>query len=195
MKKLPFLVILLSVFLLSCQQEKQTVTISEADLAARKKAKKIRNNINKLLPKAMEKANVDAWLVLCRGIDNDPLADQIGGENVVETTAFIFFHDGRAFRSLVLAPQSEVQALRDLRIHDKVMPVREGYPADFAAANFLINKNMERIAINTSYTNPIADGLSYTQRIKLEELFIDQKDKLVSSTELVDAWLAADSSK
>ena len=195
MKKRQVLIILLSVFLLSCNQSNQTSATSEVDLVAMEKAKTVKNRINRLLPRAMKKANVDAWLVLCRGIDNDPIANQIGGENVTETTAFIFFTNDRGLKSLVLAPKSEVQALRDLKIHDKVMPVSEGFDADYMAANFLINKKMKRIAINSSYRNAMADGLSYTQRVKLEELFVDQKDKLVSSAELLEVWLSAKLSK
>lgn len=34
-----------------------------------------------LLPSALKKANVDAWLVVCRENNNVPLADRVGCEN------------------------------------------------------------------------------------------------------------------
>lgn len=35
----------------------------------------------RLLPTAMARANVDAWVVLCREDANEPLAAHVGGEN------------------------------------------------------------------------------------------------------------------
>jgi hypothetical protein len=46
--------------------------------------------INQLLPKALENANVDCWLVICRENNNDPIADHIGGENAGGTAVFCF---------------------------------------------------------------------------------------------------------
>src|SRR5262245_8141647 len=37
--------------------------------------------IVQLLPKAMDAAGVDAWIVFCRENHNDPLARHVGGEN------------------------------------------------------------------------------------------------------------------
>ena len=34
-----------------------------------------------LLPQAMQAAEIDAWLILCRENSNDPLAEHVGGEN------------------------------------------------------------------------------------------------------------------
>jgi hypothetical protein len=195
MKKLQFLAILMTVFLVSsCKQNDQATKLADTDADAEKnkKAKMVKKRIYELLPKAMETAEVDAWLVLCRGIDNDPLADKIGGENVEETTAFVFYKDRVGFKSLALAPQSEVEALRKLKIQDKVIPVSEGGSAVIMAATFMLNMGMQKIAINSSKTNPMADGLSYSQRMYLEELFGEDKDRFVSSTELVNSWLSSE---
>jgi len=37
--------------------------------------------IEKLLPQAVQRSGVDAWLVVCRENHNDPLAIMVGGEN------------------------------------------------------------------------------------------------------------------
>ncbi len=46
--------------------------------------------IQRLLPGAMERAGVDAWVVLCRENANDPLAAHIGCENAGAPAAFLF---------------------------------------------------------------------------------------------------------
>lgn len=59
-----------------------------------------KERISTLLPQAMEAAEVDAWLVICRENDNDPMADHIGGENAGGTAVFMFYFDEDGFHSL-----------------------------------------------------------------------------------------------
>ena len=63
-----------------------------------------KERISSLLPNAMKASNVDAWLVICRENDNDPMADHIGGENAGGTAVFIFFMDENGFNSIVFSP-------------------------------------------------------------------------------------------
>lgn len=39
-----------------------------------------KKRINDLLPDALRETGVDAWMIVCRENNNDPLADHIGGE-------------------------------------------------------------------------------------------------------------------
>ena len=149
-----------------------------------------KKRINKLLPKALEAANVDAWLVICRENNNDPLADHIGGENAGGTAAFLFYNDENGFHSMVFSPSGEATALDELDIHDKVVSVERGTSAVKMAVDFIKAKNFNKIAINSSESNSAADGLSYTQRQNLEEFMGDDAGKLVSSTDLVYEWLS-----
>lgn len=146
--------------------------------------------INTLLPKAMEAAGVDCWIVVCRENNNDPIADHIGGENAGGTAAFLFYIDADGFHSKVFSPSGEATALGDLKIHDEVVSVARGTSALSMAADFIKEADFKTIAVNSSETNSTADGLSYTQRMELEELLADQSDRLVSSTELVYEWLS-----
>src|SRR4029453_1782057 len=50
-----------------------------------------KERIQKLLPAAMERAGVDAWILICRENDNDPLAAHVGGENAGGAARFLFF--------------------------------------------------------------------------------------------------------
>jgi Xaa-Pro aminopeptidase len=181
--------ILFSIFL-SCQPTEESTIHPETYWGENPWPEIRKKRINELLPKAMEAANVDAWLIICRENNNDPIADHIGGENAGGTAAFLFYTDARGFRSLAISPEGEATALKDLGIHGKVMQVERGKSAVQLATNFLRNKRFQRIAINSSTTNSMADGLSYTQRMNLEELMGDDKDKLVSSTELIYEWLS-----
>ena len=52
-----------------------------------------KQRISELLPAAMEASDLDAWLVICRENDNDPMADHIGGENAGGTAVFLFYLD------------------------------------------------------------------------------------------------------
>lgn len=149
-----------------------------------------KERIEKLLPEAMKLAEVDAWIVLCREIDNDPLAKHVGGENATGTAAFMFFLHNDKVKSVVISPQGDAKALLEGGLYDKVI-VAERYTHIWDDVALQIKKeDPERIAINSSgyFT---ADGLSYTQRNALEKgLGPKYNRRLVSSTDLVMEWLS-----
>jgi Xaa-Pro aminopeptidase len=151
-----------------------------------------KERIATLLPQAMTAAKVDAWLIICRENNNDPIADHIGGENAGGTAAFLFYFDeDNTFRSLVFSPIGEATALDELDIHDQVIPVARGMSAVEEAADFIRESAFDRIAVNSSTGNAQADGLSYTQRLNLEEnLGPEMASRLVSSDELIYEWLS-----
>jgi Xaa-Pro aminopeptidase len=149
-----------------------------------------KKRIDSLLPQAMKAAKVDAWFVVCRENNNDPLADHIGGENAGGTAAFLLFNDEEGFHSYVFSPIGESTALDDLAIHDKVIPVKRGKSAIAQAVEFVNTKNFNSIALNTSETNNLADGLSHSQFKEISNLMGENTEKLVSSTELVYEWLS-----
>tara|TARA_A100000171_G_scaffold52824_1_gene73413 strand:+ start:3209 stop:4564 length:1356 start_codon:yes stop_codon:yes gene_type:complete len=148
-----------------------------------------KQRINQLLPQAMEAANVDCWLVVCRENNNDPIADHVGGENAGGTAAFLFYRDADGFHSKVFSPSGEATALDEMDIHDEVMKV-SGSSAMGMAADFIKEKNFSRVAVNSSSSNSMADGLTYTQRMTLEGLLGAESKKLVSSTDLIYEWLS-----
>lgn len=149
-----------------------------------------KERIDKLLPKAMEVADIDAWLIFCRENNNDPIADHIGGENAGGEAVFLFYNKEKKFRSIIFSPVGEATALADLKIHDSVVPVNRGLQAIKMASDFLKLHQFEKIAVNFSNTNSLADGLSYSQRLSLENYLGDYANKLVSSTDLIYEWLS-----
>ncbi|WP_103665998.1 M24 family metallopeptidase [Gracilimonas amylolytica] len=150
-----------------------------------------KERISTLLPQAMDAAGVDLWLVVCRENNNDPIADHIGGENAGGTAAFLFYKDESGFHSRVYSPVGEATALGELDIHDEVIPVERGLSAIDEAVMFIRGNEFNTIAVNSSDNNAQADGLSYTQRVELEEkLGPELSEKLISSEELIYEWLS-----
>jgi Xaa-Pro aminopeptidase len=153
--------------------------------------------IRSLLGPAMDRAGVDAWVLICRENHNDPLAHHVGCENAGGTAAFLFFREGPGegpagearVRSLAFSPAGEATALRDVGLHDSVA-VLSGETAFQAAARELRARNPGVIAVNSANL-AVADGLSHTQRRQLEAaLGPDLTRRLVSAEELVVQWLS-----
>jgi Xaa-Pro aminopeptidase len=148
-----------------------------------------------LLAPAMDRAGVDAWLVLARENANDPIAAHIGAENAGGLAAFLFFlergGDGEpALSSLAISPETEATALSEVTPLDSVRSVRRGTSIYDAVAEELRARNPATIAVNSSSRN-VADGLSWTQRNALESaLGSDFTGRLVSSEEVVIEWLS-----
>jgi len=149
-----------------------------------------KKRINQLLPDALKNAGVDVWLVVCRENYNDPIATHVGGENASGTAAFLFYNDGSGFHSLVFSPEGEATALDDLDIHEKVERVPRGQSALAKAVEFIRAKGFQKIAINSSSENEMADGITHSQYQELAELMGADQKKLISSNELVYEWLS-----
>ena len=150
-----------------------------------------KQRINKLLPNALKAAKVDAWLIVCRENNNDPLAEHIGCENAGSPAAYLFYFNKGAFHSVAYSPSSEAKALDELNIHEKVISVPRSVSALKYAAEFIKKQPFERIAINVSDFNAQADGLSHSQYKQLANLLgAKQTAKLVSSEEVVYQWLS-----
>jgi Xaa-Pro aminopeptidase len=154
-----------------------------------------KERINKLLPEAMKAAEVDAWAVVCRENNNDPIAHHVGGENAGGTAVFLFYLEGDNIVSKVFSPVGEATALADLKIHDEVIRIERGESAITKAGEYIQNKDFNKIAINSSEDNEMADGLSYTQRLALEEALGGASERLTSSNELLYEWLSVKTSE
>lgn len=195
MKSFRFLLLLSGIYILiSFQLKAQDNTLSTIDseiFTGENPWPEIRKKrINILLPEALKAASVDAWMVIARENNNDPLADHVGGENAGGTAAFLFYNDVNGFHSLVFSPSGESTALDELDIHDKVISVERGESAVKQAMDFIRKSGIKNLAINSSENNSLADGLSYTQRMEIEKLNKEDEVNLVSSEEVVYEWLS-----
>ena len=149
-----------------------------------------KERIAKLLPEAMRRARVDAWVVVCRENDNDPLAAHVGGENAGGAAAFLFLLGEGGVRAVALSPAGEATALKDVGLHDDVVVLERTTTVWEEAAKRLRSAGSKKIAVNSSPMT-VADGLSHTQRGLLEKaLGPELAARLVSSEELVVEWLS-----
>jgi Xaa-Pro aminopeptidase len=179
-----------SVFI-ACQRANPEAEIESNPFSTPNPWSKIRKKrIEILLPQAFKAAEVDAWIIICRENNNDPIAHHIGGENAGGTALFLFYLEGNDIRSIVYSPIGEATALAELEIHNNVTPVPRGESAISLAAEFIRSKNFNKIAINSSYENELADGLSYTQRQTLEKELGLPNTVFVSSNDLLYEWLS-----
>ncbi len=175
----------------SCTQSPEEEIIQENPFTGPSPWPEIRKErIKNLLPAAMETAGADAWLIICRENNNDPIAHHIGGENAGGTAVFIFYRASDQVKSMVFSPIGEATALADLKIHDEVIPVERGKSAISDAAAWISEQNFKTIAVNSSFDNEIADGLSFTQRQTLEKALGNASTSLISADELIYEWLA-----
>ena len=149
-----------------------------------------KERIQKLLPAAMERAGVDAWIVVCRENDNDPLAAHVGGENAGGTAAFLFFRKDDRVSSTAISPPGEATALKDVGVVDEVVVLELGGDVWKATAEALRKAGPRKIAVNSGAA-PVTDGLSWTQRRELERaLGPEWSAKLVSAEDLLIEWLS-----
>jgi Xaa-Pro dipeptidase len=149
-----------------------------------------KQRIELLLPQAMKVSGTDCWIVICRENDNDPLAIHVGGENAGGTAAFLFFLDNEDVKSFAVSPAGEAAALKDIGLHDDVIVVERGNNI-YQYINDLLNEfDPEKIGINSSERD-ISDGLSYTQRVQLENRISEKYvQRFTSSDNLVVEWLS-----
>lgn len=102
----------------------------------------------------------------------------------------MFYNDDEGFHSLVFLPSGESTALDDLDIHDKVVSVDRGVSVMAMVTQFIKEKEFIAIAVNSSETNAMADGLTYTQRQDLEMKLGELSSRIVSSADVVYEWLS-----
>jgi len=193
--KYSFLIMGLVSILFACQPKENSTennsTSIQVDRWASNPWPEIRKKrINQLLPEAMKNAGVDVWLVVCRENYNDPIATHVGGENASGTAAFLFFNDETGFHSLVFSPDGEATALDELDIHEKVERVPRGESSLEKAVGFIKEKGFKNVAVNTSTSNEMADGMTHSQYQELSSLMGTDASKLISSEELVYEWLS-----
>ncbi len=150
---------------------KEVSKVSPSELWSKNPWPEIRKErIAKLLPEAMNASGVACWISICRENNNDPIASHIGGENASGSAIILFYLDQEGFHSLVFSPDVEATALDELNIHDTVVRVERGVSTLDQAAAFIKEKNFKNIAINTSTSNALADGLTHSQHSELEKV-------------------------
>jgi Xaa-Pro dipeptidase len=147
--------------------------------------------IRTLLGPAMDRGDIDAWVVFARENANDPLALHIGAENAGGLAAFLFFRNSdNTVETLALSPVTESTALSEVTPLDSVHPFPRGSDIFALVGDELRSRNSQRIGINSG-PRSVADGLSYTQRVALERaLGPVYSNRLVPSAPAIVQWMS-----
>lgn len=149
----------------------------------------LEKRLNDLLPRLMREAEIDAWLVIAREYNDDPVYRSLVPDPsfTARRTTMLLFHD-----------RGETEGVDRLTVSR--YPLGDLYEAAWEGgeldaqwrrlAELLAERRPRRIAINQSREWPVADGLSHGLHQRLvEALDEDLGDRLVSSEQLVVRWL------
>ncbi|MCY3592564.1 MAG: hypothetical protein OXH32_13135 [Acidobacteria bacterium] len=121
----------------------------------------IRNDkFDHVLPKAMRNNGVEMWIHVIRARNPDPIARNLGGESGV----FVFTdRGGDRIERAILGGTDEAlwgDEAYDLFVGEEGV---EGDPGwQNVVGDFVAERDPERIAVNFSKQNPVADGISHT---------------------------------
>jgi len=159
--------------------QKQALTINEV----------LNDRIDNLLPKLMDDANIDCWLIISREYNEDPIlktflpAEWISARR---TTILVFNRDKKnnTLKSYAIARYQVGK-----RIQAAWNPEKE--PNQWKALSKLIDSlNPNQIGLNTSMDYGHADGLHLTDFNELKNAMSpSQLKKIVSAEKLGVAWL------
>jgi len=141
-----------------------------------------------LLPRLMEAAGIDCWLVVSDGVSSDPAvaALTVAGTRLEGMGALLLCHNDGGLRRFALG--------RGLEGNDGFYEVAE--PGDGAALEDLVNDRLrtvqpQRIAIDDAFSFAAADGLSASDaRWLRDRLDAEFADRMVSARPLVEDFLA-----
>ena len=134
----------------------------------------------------LNELGIDMWLTFGRESHtlHDPATDLILGTGYTWHSAFIITKDGD---SVAIVGSLDAANIEKRGIYKRVIPYLKSIKGDFL--NYIKEKDPQKIAINYSEDNVMADGLTYGSFLTLKGLLKDTpyKDRLVSSEEIVSA--------
>ena len=148
-----------------------------------------KDRLNNLLPKLMEKTGIDMWVLIAREYNEDPIIKTMLPPtwlNARRTTIVVFSLDSKTkeFNSVAIARYA---------FGDYIPSIwnKEEQPNQWEALkDYIVSKNPEKIGINTSSYESLADGLSKYHYDQLYNILPSKyKKKVVSAEELAIAWI------
>ncbi len=182
MNKLRFWLLILSIFLFVQGASAQTLTRETLESMMQQIRK---DKFDHVLPRAMRDNHVDMWVHVMRARNPDPLARDLGGESGV----FVFTDRGgeRIERAILGATDEE---LWEEEAYD-IFAGEEGIEGDpgwqRVIGQFVAERDPQRIAVNFSKENAVADGISHTDYLALVDALGDKYAARIVSAEDVIA--------
>ena len=149
----------------------------------------LEERFNNLLPKLMDKADIDMWLLISREYNEDP---------ILKTMLPATWLNARRRTIIVFYRNKEKNTLERLAVarYDIGKSIQSAWDKEKepnqwkALVKIIKEKNPKKIGINTSKHFALADGLVKTDYDELNQnLPEDLKSKLVSAEKLGIAWI------
>ena len=148
-----------------------------------------KERLNKLLPQLMEKTDIDMWVLIAREYNEDPIIKTMLPPtwlNARRTTILVFSLDKKTkkFESVAIARYAFGENIPS--IWDK-----EKQPNQWEALkDYIVSKNPEKIGLNTSSYESLADGLSKFHYDQLYDVLSPKfRKKITSAEDLAIAWI------
>ena len=148
-----------------------------------------KERFNNLLPELMEKTGIDMWVLIAREYNEDPIIKTMLPPtwlNARRTTIIVFSLDPETknFESVAIARYA---------FGDNIPSIwnKEKQPNQWEALkDYIVSKNPEKIGINTSSYESLADGLSKYHYDQLYNVLSPKfRKKIVSAEDLAIAWI------
>ena len=148
-----------------------------------------KERLNKLLPQLMEKADIDMWVLIAREYNEDPIIKTMLPPtwlNARRTTILVFSLDKKTknFESVAIARYAFGDNIPSIWDKDKQPNQWE------ALKDYIVSKNPEKIGLNISSYESLADGLSKYHYDQLYNVLSPKfRKKITSAEDLAIAWI------
>ncbi len=137
----------------------------------------------KFVQKTMDERGIDMWIIFTREGNEDPLAQDLRFSDLTWRSAAIIHRDGS---KTAIVGNLDVEAIKQGRFYDEII----GYDNEGAAPKLkqvVAKRRPKKIAINTSYDEGAADGLSSGMERYLRSALRKYAKRLVSAEDLAIA--------
>ena len=148
-----------------------------------------KERLNKLLPQLMEKTDNDMWVLIAREYNEDPIIKTMLPPtwlNARRTTILVFSLDKKTknFESVAIARYAFGDNIPSIWDKDKQPNQWE------ALKDYIVSKNPEKIGLNISSYESLADGLSKYHYDQLYNVLSPKfRKKITSAEDLAIAWI------
>ena len=148
-----------------------------------------KERLNKLLPQLMEKTDIDMWVLIAREYNEDPIIKTMLPPtwlNARRTTILVFSLNKKTkkFESVAIARYAFGDNIPSIWDKDKQPNQWE------ALKDYIVSKNPEKIGLNISSYESLADGLSKYHYDQLYNVLSPKfRKKITSAEDLAIAWI------
>ena len=148
-----------------------------------------KERLNKLLPQLMKKTDIDMWVLIAREYNEDPIIKTMLPPtwlNARRTTILVFSLDKKTknFESVAIARYAFGDNIPSIWDKDKQPNQWE------ALKDYIVSKNPEKIGLNISSYESLADGLSKYHYDQLYNVLSPKfRKKITSAEDLAIAWI------